>query len=115
MIIFVLAVSILIGLLVAEISLRAFAAARVSARMREIGTIFRSFHQSDSDEVRQALLMRSGVRTLLFSLGALILLLVLAVIACLPQWLMNCDESQQIVYFLALSVSSTWWWIRRRP
>ena len=110
----VLVVSFPVGLLLAEIVLRTLAGARVRERVGEIGAILRAFHQVDRDEARQALLVRSGIRTLQFSCGALLVLMALAAIACLPPWILDCNEAQQIVYFVALSFSSTWWWMRRR-
>lgn len=109
----VLVVSLLVGPVLAEIVFRAFGGPWFRSQLRKIRALLHAFRDADGDDARQALLLRSGRETLQFSLVVLGLLAGLVVIAVLAPWTLEWNESQQTVYFVALSVVATGWWILR--
>lgn len=110
----ILIVSLVIGMVLAEIAFRAFGGLWLRGQLREVGMLLQAFREAERDDARQALLLRTGRATLQFSLGALGLLLGLMAIAGLAPWALQWTESQQAAYLVALSVVATGWWILRR-
>ena len=111
----VLFISLLAGVLLSEIALLAFGGRWFRIQLREIVGILPKFREAEGDDARQALLLRSGLATLQFSLVLLGLIVGLATIAGLAPWGLEWSESQQTVYFVASSVVATVWWILRHP
>lgn len=111
----VLIVSLLVGTFMAEIVSRALGGQWLRGQLKQFGNFLQTFRETDGDDARQALLLRSGGATLQFSLGVLVLLVGLAAIAGLAPWVLKWTESQLTVYFVASSVVATAWWILRRP
>lgn len=115
MTVLILIISLLTGIVLAEITLRAFGGLWYRCQLRKIRELLQAFREADGDDARQAILLRSGLATLRFSLFSLGLLVGLAAIAVLAPWLLDWDESQQMAYFVASSVAATGWWILRPP
>ncbi len=115
MMIVVLLLSLLAGVVLAEISMRVFGGQWFRAQLCVIRENLQAFQDAVGDDARQAALMRSGVMTLQFSLLVLAVLVVLAVIAFVAPWLLGWTESQQTVYVVAVSVAASGWWLLRRP
>ncbi len=113
MTVIILIVSLLIGMVLAEIAIRAFSGHWFRSQLSEIMGIHQAFRDTDGDDARQALLLRSGRMTLQFSLKLLGLLTGLAAIVGLAPWLLAWSEPQQAVYFVALSVVASGWWFLR--
>jgi hypothetical protein len=111
----VLFISLLAGVLLSEIALHAFGGQWFRIQLRAITGLLPAFREAVGDDARQALLLRSGLATLQFSLVLLGLIVGLAVIAGLAPWALQWAESQQTAYFVASSVVATFWWILRRP
>ena len=110
----VLLVSLVVGAALAEISMNVFGGIWFGTQPGMIRDNLQEFHGAVGDDERQALLLRSGVMTLKFSLIVLAVLVVLAVIAFVAPWLLAWNESQQTVYLIAVSVAATGWWLVRR-
>lgn len=110
----VLAVSLLAGVLLAEISIRFFGSVWFRSQLRELGLFYPAFRNTAGDDERQALLLRSGGRTLRFSLAVLLLLALMTVIAVAAPWAMVWSEFEQRAYLVAVSVFATIWWMLRR-
>lgn len=109
-----LAVSLPAGVLLAEISMRFFGGAWFRSHLKELGLLLPAFRNATDDDERQALLLRSGRRTLQFSLTVLLLLALLTVIAVAAPWAGAWSASEQQIYLVAVSVFATVWWVLRR-
>ena len=110
----VVMVSLVVGVVLAEIVFRAFGGLWFRIQVREIGAHLKSFQLAEGDDARQAQLLRSGRATLQFSLVTLGLIVGLLAIVCLAPWVLQWTESQQIIYLVVSSVAATVWWILRR-
>lgn len=71
------------------------------------------FREEKDEAVRQALLLRSGYVTLKFSLQAALLLVGLGGVVFFTPWLLEWDQSQQVIYLLASTAVAGGWWILR--
>jgi len=110
----VLLVSLVVGAVLAEISMGVFGGQWFRTQIRQVATNLQEFQAAVGDDARQAALMRSGMMTLRFSLMVLAVLVVLAVIAFVAPWLLEWNASLQTVYLVAVSVVATGWWLMRR-
>lgn len=106
----VLIVSLVVGICLAEIVARTICFSSLRIQIREVGVLLHSFHTTEGDDARQALLLRAGVRTLLFSLKTLALLIALSGIVYLPIGVLQ-PQFRPIVYLVATSLVSIVWWI----
>lgn len=113
MTVLVLLVSLLIGIILADIAFRTFGGLWFRSHLRKIVGLLQAFRETAGDDERQVLLLNSGRMTLQFGLVMLTLFVALAALVFLAPWLLEWNESQQIVYFTALSVVATSWWIVR--
>ena len=115
MILQVLCISLLIGIILAEIALRTFSGLWLRNDMRHALALLQVFHVAEGDDARQAALLHCGRVTVQFSLILLGIIALLASIAVLAPWALAWNESQQLIYLVATSVVASGWWFLRRP
>jgi hypothetical protein len=70
-----------------------------------------AFKASQTDEARQAILLKSGIVTLRFSLVIGVIVAVLSAVAMFPISFFNWDSATQEKYLLITSVTATVWWL----
>ena len=113
--ILVIFISFFLGAILAEIAFRFFSGAWFCSQLRQLSMLLQAFRDAEGDDARQTSLLRCGYVTLKFSLWNLILIAGLAAIASLAPLMLNWTEFQQTLYFFAMSVFATAWWMIRRP
>jgi hypothetical protein len=109
-----LLVSLPVGVVLTEIVLRTFPRLLTGARLRSITQALKEFQQAQTDELRQALLLSAGMKTLLLSLGVLGLVAVLAVVFCLPLWAADLGSDDGVAYGISTSITAALWCVVRR-
>ena len=111
-----LLVSVPVGVALTEIALSVFSRLRTVDRVRSITEELEEFKQAQTDEARQALLLHAGMRTLLLSLGVLVLVAVLTVVLCLPVWVVPLGGGDLMAYATTTSITAATWfgWKRWR-
>lgn len=110
----VLLISLFVGILLAEISIQFFGRHWFHSQIRAVSVSLQEFHKAIGDDARQKSLLRSGKVTLQFSFVVLLVISALGAIAYIPVSLLVWDDTQQLVYLMAVSVSATGWWLIRR-
>ena len=109
MTVLILVVALLIGIILPEIAFCAFSKLHFRIQLNKTMSLLKIFRRANSDDMRQALLLRAGLTTLQLGLGMLVLFGALAAIAYLAPWLLKWDESQNMIYLVALSIVATGW------
>ena len=107
-------ISLVVGILLAEAMRRVVAWRWPSAGLQEILTLPRAFEQAKGDDARQALLLRTGRITLIYSLFGLALFTGLAALVYLPSWTLDWSVNQNAAYLVMVSVVAALWWLLRR-
>ena len=112
--IFIAAISIIVGIVLAEIIFNLFSSDWVHVRMNQLRKLPSTFLDTHSDDARQALILKTGSMTLEFSLMALLVIAMLSIIAYFPIWLFKWNYSKIFFYLLTLSVAIPPWIIFRK-
>lgn len=110
---FLLFVSLLAGISLAEIGIRVFGGTWLHNNLFKMRTFTQAFRDADGDDTRQALLLKSGQQTLQFSMMVLGWLVVMMAIAVIVPWSLDWTESQVRVYVFAMSLVAAAWWVMR--
>ena len=110
-----LGISLLIGIILAEIVLRTFDGLWLRNHLRHALALLQVFHVAVGDDARQAALLHCGRVTMQFSLTLLGIIALLASIAVLAPWALAWNESQQLIYLVSTSIVTSGWWFLRRP
>ena len=100
-------------MLLAEIGIRTFGSTWFVQQLQLIKNVLPTFQQAQDDDERQALLLKSGLATLRFSILLMLLITVMAVVAMLAPWALVWSAQQQTIYWLTSSVIATGWWFIR--
>jgi len=108
-------VSVLVGSVLTEISIRTFGGTWLSDSLRNNTALLQAFRNATGDDARQATLLRAGRATLQFSMQVLGIVVGLMAVVGLAPWALQWTETQQAAYFVATSLLATVWWILRRP
>ena len=103
----VLVLSLIHGIVLAEIVTRTFGGTWCRNQLRKTGGVLQAFRDTDGDDARQDLLLRSGKDVMRFGFVMLALLMLLFIIAYFVPWWLEWSEAKQIVYFVAVSIVST--------
>ena len=109
-----LLLSVPVGVALTEVALSAFSRLFKGDRVQSITQELKEFQQSQTDDVRQALLLRAGSKTLLLSLGVLGVIAVLALVFCLPLWAGPLGSGDLMAYGTATSITAATWFVLRR-
>lgn len=110
----VFAASLFAGVFLAEISIRFFCMDWFQEQVQRLRHFFSDFRNAADDDQRQSMLLSSGWQTLQFSLWMLLCLVGLGGIAFVAPWVFSWSQLQYQLYFLAVSVVATIWWLLRR-
>jgi len=106
--------SVPVGVALTEIALSGFSRLLKGDRVRSITRELKEFQQAQTDEARQALLLHAGMKTLLLSLGVLVLVVVLTVVFCLPVWVVPLGGGDLMAYGTATSITAATWFVLKR-
>jgi hypothetical protein len=106
--------SVPVGVALTEIALRGCSRCFKGDRVRSITQELKKFQQAQTDDARQALLLRAGSKTLLLSLGVLGVVAVLALVLCLPVWAVDLGSEDLMAYGTATSIAAAAWFVLRR-
>jgi hypothetical protein len=108
-----LGASIVVGVILAEIGIHTFGSTWLLQQLHLIKNILPTFQQAQDDIERQALLLKSGLATLRFSMLLMLLIAVMAFVAALAPWALFWSPEQQTIYWITSSVVATVWWFIR--
>ena len=111
----VICISLLIGILLAEIGLRTFGGLWLRNYLRKTIMLLRVFHVAVGDDARQSALLHCGRITLQFSLTLMGIIALLVFIAMLAPWALKWNETQQLIYIVVTSIAASGWWLLSRP
>ena len=106
--------SVPVGVALTEIAMRGLSRLLKGDRVRSITQELKEFQQAQTDESRQALLLHAGMKTLLLSLGVLVLVAVLAVVFCLPVLAADLGSDDGVAYGIFASITAATWFFLRR-
>lgn len=113
MMLFCLGISVVVGVFLAELGVRFFGSYWFHRQLHMLKTLLPAFRQANDDDVRQALLLKSGLATLQFSLLLMFLITAMALMAALAPWALVWSAQLQTIYWVSLSVIATGWWFFR--
>ncbi len=105
--------SVMVGVVLVEFTVRGFRNARLRAQMRVTGVTFRAFLAAETDDERERLAIAAGLRLLGFSLTCLVALAALALLALLPSWLLPWRRADDILYWMLVTLAAIGWWLLR--
>ena len=106
--------SVPVGVALTEIALGGGSRLAKGDRVQSITQALKEFQQAQTDDARQALLLRAGSKTLLLSLGVLGVVAALALVFCLPLWVGPLGSGDLMAYGTATSITAAAWFVLRR-
>ena len=109
-----LLLSMPVGVALTEVALRGGSRLFKGDRVQSISQELKAFQQAQTDDARQALLLRAGSKTLLLSLGVLGVVAALALVFCLPVWSVPLGSGDLMAYGTATSITAAAWFVLRR-
>ena len=108
-----LVLSVVVGVLLAEIGIHSFSCEWFHRGLDLIRRLLPAFQQARDDDARQALLLKSGLAVLRFSIILLLLMMAMSLAAMLAPWALVWSTQQQIMYWVTLSIVAMLWWFVR--
>lgn len=102
---------------VAIVELLAFADRRIgfARRLADVNAGLKAFQAAQDDDTRQALLLRTGMRTLAVSLLLLLTLAMAGLVMAAPLPLQAFTTTDMTLYMVVMTVAALAWWRLRRP